>query len=83
MFGSGYVIVLGIAGMTILCTGLYVMYNVHKSRFYKQIQKQNIEIELQKIKVEKAYEQLKSTQNQLIQSEKMASLRRSHSRYCA
>ncbi len=48
--------------------------NLYKQRAFTLLQNQKKEIELQKNKVENALTQLKSTQAQLIQSEKMASL---------
>jgi signal transduction histidine kinase len=56
-----------------------VLFLIYRSRQKQQsanqlLQKQNEEIENQKIAVEKAMTVLKSTQSQLIQSEKMASL---------
>jgi two-component system NtrC family sensor kinase len=55
---------------------LLIMYrnNRQKQKAYTLITKQKQETDLQKLKVEQAYQELKSTQNQLIQSEKMASL---------
>ncbi len=51
---------------------IFIIRNINSKR--KKIQSQKDVIELQSVKVEKAYEELKSTQAQLIQSEKMASL---------
>ena len=45
-----------------------------KQKSYDILEKQEIETEVQKTKAERALEQLKATQTQLIQSEKMASL---------
>src|SRR6201999_482592 len=45
-----------------------------KQKAFALLQKQKQEIDFQKTKVEKTLEELKSTQTQLIQSEKMASL---------
>jgi two-component system NtrC family sensor kinase len=45
-----------------------------RQKAYNLLQKQKQEIDLQKAKVEHTLDELKSTQNQLIQSEKMASL---------
>ncbi|HLY69452.1 MAG TPA: ATP-binding protein [Puia sp.] len=55
---------------------LLVVYrnNRQKQKAYTLITKQKQETDLQKTKVEEAYVELKSAQNQLIQSEKMASL---------
>jgi two-component system NtrC family sensor kinase len=46
----------------------------HRQKAYALLQKQKQEIDVQKGKVEKTLEELKATQQQLIQSEKMASL---------
>lgn len=48
--------------------------NRHKQKAYRLLQKQKQEIDFQKTKVEKTLDELKSAQQQLIQSEKMASL---------
>ena len=48
--------------------------NRHKQKAYALLEKQKYETDTQKAKAEKALENLKSTQAQLIQSEKMASL---------
>ena len=48
--------------------------NFNKQKAYQQIKKQKEETDFQKTKVEKTLEELKTTQVQLIQSEKMASL---------
>ena len=48
--------------------------NQHKQKANFLLNKQKLEIDSQKSKVEKAYRELQSTQAQLIQSEKMASL---------
>ena len=48
--------------------------NQHKQRAFALLQKQKDETERQKAKTEQAYEELKATQTQLIQREKMASL---------
>jgi signal transduction histidine kinase len=49
-----------------------IIRNINSKR--RKIQSQKDEIELQSAKIEKSYEDLKSTQSQLIQKEKMASL---------
>ena len=49
-----------------------IIRNINGKR--KKIQSQKDHIDLQRVEVEKAYEELKSTQSQLIQREKMASL---------
>jgi len=48
--------------------------NRQRRRAYNLLQKQKQEIDIQKARVEKALDDLKATQSQLIQSEKMASL---------
>jgi C4-dicarboxylate-specific signal transduction histidine kinase len=48
--------------------------NLNKQKAYHQVKKQKEETDFQKNKVEKTLEELKTTQAQLIQSEKMASL---------
>jgi two-component system NtrC family sensor kinase len=48
--------------------------NRNKQKAFALLQKQKQEIDLQKSKVEKTLDELKNTQSQLIQSEKMASL---------
>ena len=48
--------------------------NRHKQKAYALLEKQKKETDFQKTKVEQTLEELKSTQSQLIQSEKMASL---------
>ena len=48
--------------------------NRNKQKAYSLLQKQKEEIGIQKVKVEQTLGELKSTQSQLIQSEKMASL---------
>jgi len=54
----------------------FILYrnNRHKQKAFALLQRQKHEIDFQKAEVEKTLEQLKSTQAQLIQSEKMASL---------
>lgn len=49
-----------------------IIKNINRKR--KKIQSQKDQIEMERARVETAYEELKSTQAQLIQSEKMASL---------
>lgn len=54
----------------------FILYrnNRHKQKAFALLQRQKQKIDFQKAEVEKTLEQLKSTQAQLIQSEKMASL---------
>jgi len=59
--------------LLLLAGGLW-RRNVYKQRSFALLQKQKQEIDIQKQKVESALSELKSTQNQLIQTEKMASL---------
>ena len=63
----------GIAIFLIL-SGILFRNNRQKQKAYTIIRKQKQETDYQKAKVEEAYHELKSTQQQLIQSEKMASL---------
>ncbi len=58
----------------VLITGLLYRNNRHRKKTNDLLQKQKEEIEEQKNAVEKALIDLKATQSQLIQSEKMASL---------
>jgi signal transduction histidine kinase len=67
------ILVSGLAILIIVAGGLW-RRNVYKQRSYSILQKQKQEIDNQKQRVETALEDLKSTQAQLIQSEKMASL---------
>ena len=65
-----------IAGMAILLALAIIFWLANKQRrkAYNLLRKQKEEIDLQKAKVEHTLGELKSTQTQLIQSEKMASL---------
>jgi two-component system, NtrC family, sensor kinase len=65
-----------LAGLTILLLIVIGLWrkNIYKQKSYAILQKQKQEIDVQKLKVEKTLEELKTTQTQLIQSEKMASL---------
>jgi tetratricopeptide (TPR) repeat protein len=58
-----------------------IIRNINGKR--KKIQSQKDHIELQRTEIEKSYDELKSTQHQLIQKEKMAVSWRTHRRYCA
>ncbi len=65
-----------LSGLTIVllvALGLW-RKNIYKQKSYTVLQKQKQEIDTQKAKVEKTLDELKITQAQLIQSEKMASL---------
>ena len=69
-------IIVLLAGLTIIliiAIGLW-RKNIYKQKSYAVLQKQKQEIDTQKTKVEKTLDELKTTQAQLIQSEKMASL---------
>jgi signal transduction histidine kinase len=68
-----YFLVAGLVILMIVAGGLW-RRNVFKQKAYALLEKQKQEIDFQKTKVEKTLEELKSTQVQLIQSEKMASL---------
>jgi len=63
----------GLLIILIVAIGLW-RKNIYKQKSYALLQKQKQEIDFQKTKVENALSDLKSTQAQLIQSEKMASL---------
>jgi C4-dicarboxylate-specific signal transduction histidine kinase len=65
---------LGVVIVFLLAASLLYRSNQQKQKAYSLLQKQKNEIDLQKEKVECTLEELKSTQAQLIQSEKMASL---------
>ena len=60
--------------MLLFIAGLLWRNNRHRKKSYAQLEKQKEETDFQKLKVEHAFDELKSTQAQLIQSEKMASL---------
>jgi two-component system, NtrC family, sensor kinase len=53
---------------------IYRLRNIELASLFEQTNNQKVEIEIQKKKVEVAFQELKSTQAQLIQSEKMSSL---------
>ncbi|HYK47738.1 MAG TPA: hypothetical protein VEV83_21315, partial [Parafilimonas sp.] len=65
-----------IAGLLIvlLIAGILWRNNIHRQKAYALLKKQKAETDHQKAKAENALEELKSTQAQLIHSEKMASL---------
>ncbi|MEP0131835.1 MAG: ATP-binding protein [Eudoraea sp.] len=60
--------------VVVLIAGILWRNNLHRKKAYALLQTQKQETDLQKVKVEQAFDELKSTQAQLIQSEKMASL---------
>ncbi|MEO7121428.1 MAG: ATP-binding protein [Ginsengibacter sp.] len=60
--------------MLLLIAIIFWRSNYHRKKAYTLLEKQKQETDLQKTKAEKALEKLQSTQAQLIQSEKMASL---------
>ena len=64
------------AGIAILVSISLIMWrnNVQRKKAYAILRQQKLETELQKAKAEFALNELESTQSQLIQSEKMASL---------
>jgi signal transduction histidine kinase len=68
-----YALIAGLVSFLIIASFLY-RNNRIKQRSYKLLQKQKEEIDYQKSIIEAALEELKSTQAQLIQREKMASL---------
>ena len=61
-------------GIFLLLAIVLFRNNKNKQKAYSLLVKQKQETDFQKAKVERTLEELKSTQNQLIQSEKMASL---------
>ena len=65
-----------LAALVVFLIIAFLLYrnNRHKQRAYALLQKQKQEIDIQKSKVEQTLEELKATQSQLVQSEKMASL---------
>jgi signal transduction histidine kinase len=65
-----------IGGISVLLLLSFLLWrrNLYKQKAYNLLQSQKKEIDIQKIKVEQTLEKLKSTQAQLIQSEKLASL---------
>jgi signal transduction histidine kinase len=67
-------LLIGIAAILFITALLLLKNNRYKQRAYALLQKQKTETDKQKSKAEEALEKLKSTQSQLIQSEKMASL---------
>ena len=67
-------ILLGGIGVAVFIIGLIYRNNRQKQRAYNLLQQQKAETDIQKDKADNALKELKSTQSQLIQSEKMASL---------
>jgi two-component system, NtrC family, sensor kinase len=65
-----------IAGAVVFLVIAFLLWrnNRHKQKAYLLLQKQKEETEIQKTKAEIAFQKLTTTQSQLIQSEKMASL---------
>ena len=68
-----YALVAGLASLLMVAL-LLLRNNLHKQKAYVLMKRQKKETDIQKAKAEIALEELKSTQLQLIQSEKMASL---------
>jgi tetratricopeptide (TPR) repeat protein len=68
-----YILSGGLA-ILLLMAVMLLRNNRHKQKAYALLQKQKQEIDIQKAKVEETLEELRNTQAQLIQSEKMASL---------
>jgi len=64
----------GIALVFIVIAFLLLRNNKNKQRSFARLRMQKQQTEIQKLKAEQALEELKSTQAQLIQAEKMASL---------
>jgi len=69
-------IIILLSGLTIVLVVAIGLWrkNIYKQKSYTVLQKQKHEIDIQKEKVEHTLEDLRTTQAQLIQSEKMASL---------
>jgi signal transduction histidine kinase len=70
-------IIIALCGLLLFAFIIVVIiyrHNRQRKKAYALLQKQKEEITVQKVKTEKALEELKATQQQLIQSEKMASL---------
>ncbi len=67
-------ILLGGIGVAVFMIGLIYRNNRQQKRAYNLLQQQKAETDLQKEKADNTLKELKSTQSQLIQSEKMASL---------
>jgi len=65
---------LATAGVLLAIGLILLYYNDRRKKAYALLQKQKQETDIQKAKTEQTLEELKSTQAQLIQSEKMASL---------
>ncbi len=65
---------LGILGVFLIVAFILYRNNLQKQKANKLLQRQKEEINLQRDKAEKALTELTATQNQLIQSEKLASL---------
>ncbi|HEV8082858.1 MAG TPA: tetratricopeptide repeat protein [Chitinophagaceae bacterium] len=68
-----YILLGGLFILLLVAAGLW-RRNVYKQKSYTLLEKQKQEIDLQKAKAEESLHKLQSTQAQLIQSEKMASL---------
>jgi signal transduction histidine kinase len=68
-----YILLAGLLVLLLVAGGLW-RRNIYRKRSFVLLQKQKQEIDNQKSKVEHTLEELKNTQSQLIQSEKMASL---------
>src|SRR4030095_13116564 len=68
-----YVLLSGLVAL-LLIAGILLRSNRHKQKAFVLLQKQKRETDIQKATAEQAYQELQSTQAQLIQSEKMASL---------
>src|SRR6185295_13895258 len=68
-----YILLAGLLLLIVVAGGLW-RKNIYKQKSFALLQKQKQEIDIQKAKAEKTLDELKNTQSQLIQSEKMASL---------
>jgi signal transduction histidine kinase len=68
-----YALLGGLVALLVIAV-ILLRNNRNKQKAFTLLQKQKKQIDLQKIKVEQTLDELKNTQSQLIQSEKMASL---------
>ncbi|HZY35690.1 MAG TPA: ATP-binding protein [Mucilaginibacter sp.] len=69
-----FYLLLGILGVFVLIAGILLFANQQRKKANKILQQRNEQIETQHKALEKSLSDLKTTQKQLIQSEKMASL---------
>ena len=69
-----FYLLLGILGVFVLIAGILIFANSQRKKANKVLQQRNEQIEMQHKALERSLADLKTTQTQLIQSEKMASL---------